>query len=105
MGQRDGVRPGALTHAVQLEHRNVQAQKELQRLSGDGSSPRVALCAAVQPNGLSHFVVHQVPGYVEVHWDFRAPAGDKWWQDLSHKAELLPLPPFIFPQFSLFSNK
>lgn len=91
-----GVRARALAHAVQLKHGDVQTQKEFQRLPGDGRSPRVALGAPVQPNGLSHLPVHQVPGEAEVHRHFGAAAGDKGLPDLSHRAELLPLPPVLF---------
>lgn len=58
----DGVRAAALTHAVQLIKRNVQTEEELQGVFGDRSGARVALAAAVQPQGLPHFFKHQLFG-------------------------------------------
>lgn len=58
------MRSGALTHAVQLVQRNIQAEEELQGVFGDGSGARVALTAAVQPKSLAHLSEHQLFGYV-----------------------------------------
>lgn len=58
----DGVRSGALAHAVQLVQRDIQAEEELQGIFGDGCSPCVALVAAVQAQGLTHFFEHKLFG-------------------------------------------
>lgn len=52
------MRSSALAHAVQLVHRNIQAEEELQGVFGDGSGACVALSAAVQPQGLAHLLEH-----------------------------------------------
>ena len=41
------MRPGALTHAVQLHQRHVQAHEILQGVFGDGGGAREADLAAV----------------------------------------------------------
>lgn len=64
LGLGDGVRSGALAHAVQLVQRNVEAEEELQGVFGDGSGARVALFAAVQAQSLAHFFEHELFGDV-----------------------------------------
>lgn len=62
------MRSGALTHAVQLVQRNVQAEEELQGVFGDGSSAGVALSAAIQAQSFTHLFEHQLLGYVIAEW-------------------------------------
>lgn len=52
----------ALAHAVELVERDVQTEEELQRVLGDGGGARVALGAALQPQGLAHLLKHQLFG-------------------------------------------
>lgn len=56
------MRTAALAHPVELEERNVQAEEELQGVLGDGGGARVALGAALQPQGLAHLLKHQLLG-------------------------------------------
>lgn len=62
VGAGDGVRSGALAHAVQLVQRDVQAEEELQRVFGDGCCACVALAAAIQAQGLTHLFEHKLFG-------------------------------------------
>lgn len=63
----DGVRAGALAHAVQLLHRDAEAHEVVQSFFGDGSGSSAAQPAAVQtqlaPNPLKHQTVgqHEAP--------------------------------------------
>lgn len=67
VGQRDGVRSSALTHSVQLVHWDVQAEEELQGILGDGGCTCVTLGAAVQTQGLTDLLEHQLLGQAVVH--------------------------------------
>lgn len=60
----NGVRSGALAHAVQLVQRNIQAEEELQGVFGDGSGACVALGAAVQAQSFTHLFKHKLFGYM-----------------------------------------
>lgn len=58
------MRSSALAHAVQLVHRDIQAEEELQGVFSDGRGACVALSAAVQPQGLAHLFEHNLFGDV-----------------------------------------
>lgn len=62
------MRAGALTHAVQLVQRDIQAEEELQGVFGDGSGACVALVAAVQAQSLPHLFEHKLFGNVIAEW-------------------------------------
>lgn len=62
------MRPGALTHAVELVQRNIQAEEELQSVFSDGSGACVALGAAVQAQCLPHLFEHKLLGDVIAEW-------------------------------------
>lgn len=58
------MRSAALAHAVELVEWNVQTEEEFQGVFGNRSSARVALGAAVQPQGLAHFFEDELFGYL-----------------------------------------
>lgn len=53
---------GALTHAVKLVERNVEAEEELQGVFGDRGGACVASGAAVQAESLAYFLKHELFG-------------------------------------------
>lgn len=55
---RDGVGSSALTHAVQFEQRDIQAEEELEGIFGGGGSSSVAFGTAVQAKSFAHLFKH-----------------------------------------------
>lgn len=84
IGEGDGVRPGAFTHAVQLIHRDVQAEEELQGVFGDGCGACVALGAAVQTQSLTDLFEHKLFGYLIAEcWATSCPTSEE--EEEGHK--------------------